>query len=154
MIQEIKANKNKLLFAGLALVAAFSAGRFLGPRSMETKEIEKVVYREKASQDDKKQVRVETRETILPDGTRIVENISDTKTETRTDSERSLDSEKTKVSIQTDKPQWSVGLYTDRKFLAGTIDRRILGGVFLGVYGRTELPLSTPELGLGLRLEF
>lgn len=148
-------SKFKYGMLALCLIIGFSVGRFVGPKSVETKEVEKIVYKDRVIKDEKKNIRVETRETTLPDGTKIKEVIKDRKTETHTDANRETSSEKISESKTSNKSQWSIGLYTNREFIAGTIDRRILGGLFLGVYGRSDLGrLTGPELGLGLRLEF
>jgi hypothetical protein len=152
MVQTVK--ENKTLLAGILILVAFFAGRFTGPKRVETKEVEKIVYKDRVVKDDKRETRLETRETILPDGTIIRETIKVSKKESSTDSRREYASEKEKQSSSSSQSQWSVGLYSDRKFLAGTIDRRILGGLFLGLYGRSDLEKPDPEVGVGLRLEF
>jgi hypothetical protein len=149
-------NKNKLLLSVLALVAAYSVGRFSSPKRVEIEEREKIIYRDRIIQDDKHHTRTEIRETLLPDGTKIVETITDNKRETVTDSRREMEKEEYQKSVSINQSDWSVGLYTTtKKSILMTIDRRILGGLFLGVYGRSEMPIRYPlEVGVGLRLEF
>ncbi len=65
-----------------------------------------------------------------------------------------MDSEKSKQSISVNQSDWSIGLYTDREKLSGTIDRRILGGIFLGVNVITDIKEMKPLPLIGLRLEF
>lgn len=144
---------NHYKFIVLLLVVAFCAGRFSGPKTIETKEVEKIVYKDRIVKDEKTKLRSERRETTLPDGTKIREIIRDRDTETRTDTKREISEEKSKETKQGNQSTWSIGLYTNREFLAGTLDRRILGGLFLGIYGRTVLPSTRPEFGVGLRLE-
>lgn len=150
----MKTNLNKYKYFVLALVITFVAGRFTGPRQTETKEVEKIIYKERETKDEKTNIRSERRETTLPDGTKIVEIIRDRKSESHTDSSVEANKETSKDVKTINKPGWSVGLYSNREVIAGTIDRRILGGLFLGVYGRSILPLNKPEVGVGLRLEF
>ncbi len=138
----------------LYVAIAFSVGRFMGPSDVETKEVEKVVYKDRVVTNDQKETHVETRETVLPDGTRIKEVIRDRKQQSTSDSNREVASEKSQESKTSNRPNWSIGAYTNKEFVASTIDRRILGGLFLGVYGRTNIPYSNPEYGLGLRLQF
>lgn len=145
-------NKSKVYI--LILIAAFSAGRFTGPKTIETKEVEKIVFRDKVIKDQNKKVRLETRETTLPDGTKVKETIRSRDTDTHINTSREVDSSKESESKTSNQSTWSVGVYTNKEFLAGTVDKRIIGGVFLGVYGRTQLPVSKPEFGVGLRLEF
>lgn len=89
------------------------------------------------------------REERRPDGTVIVE------TETNTDkrSETRKDSETVKSALQA---QWSVGAYTNvntDRFLL-TVDRRIIGNVFVGAYGSYDVQRNDLAGGLGLRVEF
>ncbi len=135
-------------------LVVFSVARFIGPKNVETKEVEKVVYKDRVIKDEEKEIHVETRETTLPDGTKIKESIRDRKTQTQTDTSRDSSSETIKESKTSNQSSWSVGLYTNKEFLAGTIDRRILGGLFLGVFSRTNIPLGRPEFGVGARVEF
>lgn len=52
------------------------------------------------------------------------------------------------------KPQWSTGVYlTTRQYMVMTLDRRILGPISLGVYGRVNQSFDH-ELGIGVRFEF
>jgi hypothetical protein len=127
-------NRNKMKLAMLALVCTFAVGYLYG-RGNPT---ERIVYKEKTSEDTSKR----TKKTKLPDGTIIVEKI----VETHSESDKTVE--------QNNRRDWSVGLYSNQLFIAGTVDRRILGNLFFGVYGRTDLPFGRPEAGIGLRLEF
>lgn len=89
------------------------------------------------------------REERRPDGTVIVE------TETNTD-KRSETRKDTQSVADLVKPQWSVGAYTNvntDRFLL-TVDRRIIGNVFVGVYGAYDVQRNDLSGGLGLRIEF
>ncbi len=145
---------NYYKFIIVLLITAFAAGRFSGPKKVEIKEVEKIVFKDRVKTSENTKIRSERRQTVLPDGTKITEIIRDRDTESKTDTKREGSSEKSKESKTTNQSDWSIGLYSNREVIAGTVDRRILGGVFLGVYGRSELPLSRPEFGLGVRLEF
>lgn len=145
---------NHYKFIVLLLVCAFVAGRFTGPKQTETKEVEKIVFKDRIIKDEKTKLHSERRETILPDGTKIREIIRNRDTETRTDSKTEISEEKSKETKTLNQSTWSIGLYSNRENLSGTIDRRIFGGVFLGAHLRSELPLKRPEFGFGIRLEF
>jgi hypothetical protein len=147
-------SRNKFIFCCLVILAAYCAGRFTGPKHVETKEVEKIVYKDRVKKDETTETHVETRETVLPDGTRIKETIRGRKKETHTEAERQAQTEKSKEYKANNQSTWSIGLYTDRSFIAGTVDRRIIGGLFFGVYGRSFIKEPKPEVGLGLRFEF
>lgn len=149
--------KTKVIIALVLLVAAFSAGRFSNPKNVEVKEVEKTVYRDRITQDDKHHVRTEIRETLLPDGTKITETITDNNKESHTDSQRESLTEKQKeMKITSNQSQWGVGVYTNTTFnkYSVTIDRRIFGGLFLGVNPRMELPGAKMDVLFGARVEF
>jgi hypothetical protein len=150
----MKTNLNKYKYIVLALLMAFVAGRFTGPKEVETKEIEKIVYKEREIKNEKTRTRSEVRETTLPDGTKIREIIRNRESEENSDTRREASEERSKESKSTNQANWSVGLYSNREIIAGTIDKRLFGGMFVGIYSRSGLPLSKPEFGLGLRLEF
>ncbi len=145
-------NKYKMWF--LILVCAFAAGRYSGPKSVETKEVEKIVYKDRIVKDEKTKTHSERRETILPDGTKIREIIRDRGTESKTDTNREYSQEKSKETKTVSRPDWSIGVYSNREFFAGTLDRRILGALWVGIHARSEVPLQRPEVGVGIRLEF
>lgn len=138
----------------MCVLVGFSIGRFMGPSYLETKKTEVSSTKTAQSAQEDKHERVETRETTRPDGTRVVETVRDTDTRSKTSSEASSLSKKEESLVSRSQSQWSVGLYTNKEVVAGTVDRRIIGGLFLGIYGRSSIPLAQPELGLGLRLEF
>lgn len=135
----------QLIILILVAVAAFSSGRFFGPTKAETKEVEKIVYKERVDINR----HVDKKETLLPDGTKITE----TSTTTKKTSDKSIDQQKEKLTLIENKPNWSAGLYKSQDGYLGTVDRRILGSVFLGVYGRTSANKPN-EFGIGLRMEF
>lgn len=142
---------------GLILICvAFFAGRHFSPKTVEIKEVENIVIKKEEKKDENRNITVETKETVLPDGTKVTHTISHDQSQTRTDTKTSETSEKERTSkSSSEQAQWSVGLYTDKAHLLGTIDRRILGGLFIGVYGHSELSRPMPpEVGIGLRLEF
>lgn len=147
-------NYKKILIIALISVASFSAGKFLSPKNVEVREVERVVFKDRIIQDDRQETHTRTKETVLPDGTRVKETFRDQVKESKRDENREQVTDKEKTSITNNRSSWSVGLYTNKEMVAGTIDRRILGGLFIGIYGRSPIPLQKPEIGLGLRLEF
>lgn len=151
-----KLNKNKMMFVLLGLITSFSLGRFSSSHSVEVKEIEKTVYRDREQRINKEKLHTTIRKITKPDGTKIVEKVVDSSSDSSSVSERELDQSKQKQSISISRPEWSVGLYTTtQKSILGTVDKRILGPIFFGVYGRSEMPVRLPiEAGVGLRLEF
>jgi hypothetical protein len=147
-------NFKKLGLIILLTLSAFSAGHYLGPKKVEIKEVEKIIYKERETTEEDKKTRSTRRETINPDGTRVVEIIRETDKKTRTDSQVEVDSERTSETKSVNQSQWSVGLYRSTSSYSATIDRRILGGLFIGVHGHSDHTLNNRELGIGLRIEF
>lgn len=125
----------------------FSAGKFLSPAKVETKEVEKIVYKERT--DTTK--RTDKKETIHPDGTRVIETVTDTK---RT-KDRSADIEKSKESVTTNRKDWLVTIgYAPATYAYGvqsytlSIQRRMFSEVYLGAYVTTEKQIGL-SVGIG-----
>lgn len=144
----------KYAVAGLILVAVFVAGRFSSPKEVEIKEVEKVVYKERETTEEDKKTRSTRRETINTDGSRTIEVIRETDKKSRTDSQIETESERVSEGRTVNQSNWSLGLYRGSESFSATLDRRIYGGLFLGVYGRSDLTLNNREFGVGLRIEF
>ena len=153
-----------VLFGVLLLVVGFSAGRFSGPAKVETREVEKVVFRDLLVEDITKGFtfaktvektvwrNVETR----PDGTTVDRSIvhegsrqdsSATETGRRTE-ERAGVREIEKTSVTTLRPDWRVGVQvgaalkpalviTGPLVIGASVERRIVGGVSAGLWGNT-----------------
>jgi hypothetical protein len=112
----------KILLYIIFSVGAFKYGEYLGGKNVQVKEVVKV------------QERVRTRTKVIehPDGTKI----------TTIDEKKDTDS----VSLKETKPSlniWSVGIsyappLGQREVYTLSVDRRILGDIWLGVYGRTD----------------
>ena len=136
--------------AALALVfgaVCFSAGRFLSPAKVETKEVEKIVYRERT--DTTKSV--DKRETTLPDGTRIVE----TRTDTKRIKDKSADIETSKETVTTNRPDWHISasmyqslLLTGQYSYSLSVERRLFSEVYFGVYATSEKQVGL-SVGIG-----
>ena len=142
-------------FIGLAILIAgsFSAGRFLSPRQVEIKEVEKVVYKDREVKDEEKRTRSVRRRVVSPDGTKTIEVVRETDRQSHTEKETDVSKETSKEVKTVSQPNWSVGIYRGTDGISATLDRRILGGFFLGIHGRSDLQ-SRPEFGIGIRLEF
>ncbi len=147
-------NIKKLSLPIVIALLAFSAGKFLSPKQVEIKEVEKIVYKERVVKDEDKKSRVERRTTTLPDGTKITETVRDSESQTRTDSSKEGSTERSKESSTTNQSQWSIGLYKSNEAYTGTIDTRILGGVFVGVSFHKAPGVSHVDVAAGLRVEF
>lgn len=129
-------------------IVAFFAGWFLKPEKTKTeiKTVE-VIKEVKVKDEFTHQVITES-----PDGIRVIEIITESRTETNTD--RITQNHETSEIV---KPQWSIGIYktmlgSNNSYLL-TVDRRIIGNIFFGIYAQSDF-LSNNQLGLGLRLEF
>lgn len=147
----------KALIVLLLMGIAGACGFYFAPGKVETKtvevlkEIEKVVYREN------RHVNTKIIETIKPDGTIVKETYIVDETVVFVDKEKEVERIKEAMKIvETQKPQWKVSASTN---ILGkdkpldvyqlSVDRRILGPIFVGIYGRTD-----KEFGAGVGIEF
>lgn len=161
----------------LSLAAAFSAGRFTAPVVTETRDVERVVYQDKVvevvktvevkAKAETKTVyvdRVVTKEGEVRE--RIIERVA-TKEETeresdaRRDAARVVERERVIDKTVTLRADWRVSIQagaalqdpalrlTGPLVLGVQVDRRILGGMSLGVWGNTY-----GAAGVALSLEF
>lgn len=173
--------RNRLIAAAVvlaALAAAFSAGRFSAPMRVETRETERLVYRDRVVE---KIVTVTVAaKTVYVDrvidrvttaaGT-VTERITE-KTATKADATvtanaskdtaRASDSARESVSVTTNRPGWRVGILAGAALqqpllpIAGPLtlgvhaERRIIGGVWIGAW---TLPQSG-AVGASVALEF
>lgn len=157
-----------LALAGvLLLVLGFSAGRFSAPLQVETRDVERVVYRDLTVEDltkgmtfaktVQKTVYRNVVTTITDAGTVIADNSiehegaeeSSSSTETkRTTEEHAGQRETEKTSVTTLRPDWRVGVQigaalkpalviTGPLVLGASVERRIVGGVSAGLWGNT-----------------
>lgn len=139
----------KIVIGALLMLAAFGAGYMSKPAEVKTeiKEVTKWKVKEKIVRDV---IEVETKK---PDGTVVTRReIKDRSTTKKSGKEKSQSKEQT-INI---RPQWSVGLYTvpyGEQRVITTIDRRIIGNLSVGVYGRLTRDFDN-EVGVGLRFEF
>lgn len=135
-----------LLAAGLG----YAFGRYAQPAKVEIKKEVQI----KEVEVTRKNVVTVTREEKRPDGTVII----DTRTvDTSTEAVNRTSKEKESTVVTSLKPQWRVGggvgmKYNEVKlepvYTLG-VERRILGPVFVGAYGRTD-----KEVGLTVSVEF
>lgn len=127
---------NVYLKLSAALVVGFLCGLYFGPKKTE----ERVVYRDRIVKDEKRDVVTRTKETRLPNGTKITETIKEDKTVTRVDRRIDLDSVKKVES----RPDWRVGvgyksaLPTQRESYSLQIERRIVGEIYVGATASTD----------------
>jgi hypothetical protein len=141
--------------AALALVAAFSVGRFSAPKKVEIKEVERVVTRDNTTIDRNQNFVEVTKETRMPDGTFVKETRKEKETVTQT--ERQLDSTSMRESSKTVevRPSFRVGgVYQPAiKGFQGDgygliLEKRILSELYVGVLGMSDKTLAI-TLSLG-----
>lgn len=121
----------------LVALAFYSIGRFTGPTKVETKEVVKVVYKERVTRDRE----TSERETHLPDGTVVKER----ETRTVTDRNRSADSETSKETKTTNRPDWrlnggyipAISGFQQTRYTLG-IERQIIGEIYAGVVATSD----------------
>ncbi len=133
-------------------VVAFSLGRFASPKSVETKEVEKIVYVE--SKKKEREQSVTEKETRLPDGTVIKEKTKETKV--RSESEKEVQSLKVSESKTTNRPSWRIGFGYEvpsedlhEVYYSLTIERRLFGEIYLGGMVDTQ-----KHIGLTINIGF
>lgn len=172
--------RTRLLIAAgvaLALVASFVGGRFSAPLKVETRDVEKVVFKDRVVEKIvtvEKAAKVETKivyrdRVIMKDGTITEREVE--KTDAKTDTEKTADASKVEVreveklvtveKITTLRPDWRVGILAGASIreplvpIAGPlvlgleVDRRIIGGFSAGVWVNTS-----GAAGVALSLEF
>jgi hypothetical protein len=147
--------KYQLIIAAILIVIAFAFGRYTTPDKVVVKtEIKEIIVEKESA---KKDVAIsETTEEIIiikPDGTKIVKkkNKKEEKKKEETNKESVVAKEEKHEEIKEKaKPQWGIGgMYQPSSVYGLVIDRRIIGPVFLGVWGKSDL-----DFGLSVKVEF
>jgi hypothetical protein len=146
MVQALK--KKKIFVVSVLCLVCFSLGRFASPAKIETKEVEKIVYKERVTQDR----RTVTRETKRPDGTVIKER----DTQVRTDRNTDASSETSKETKTTNRPDWrlsggyipAVPGFQEPRFQVG-LEHQILSDLYAGLY-----VTSDRNIGLSISIGF
>lgn len=123
----------------VALVLAFCAGAFLGPRKTEIREVEHVVYRDRVVTDLTHDTSSRTKETVMPDGTKVKETIVEDRRRSRTEAEREAERTRILEKKTESRPSWRLGavykppvLGLTREGYGVIIERRIVGEIYLG----------------------
>lgn len=129
----------------IAVVCAFVAGKYSGPAKVETREVEKIVYREKV--DEKKNVSISsrTKEITLPNGTVVKTTIVDTHEATEKHTDIQVDKEREVTRTETSQPDWRLGVtYTPplvtfqaENYTLG-IERRLFSSIYVGLAVSTQ----------------
>jgi hypothetical protein len=139
------------------LVIGFSAGKFSSPSKVVEHTVIQTVTKEADSKKTENDVIVTERTTKKSNGDVVTEVIheKDHKSEVDHSSEQSslIIHDKTTEN----RSNYSVGVYTStRKDLLINVDRRILGGVSVGIYGLYDPSqrIVDTRFGVGVRLEF
>lgn len=148
-------NTQKVLAILLLCGFSYGLGRYLTPNHIEYKEVivEKEVIKEVVKENIKKNTQTKTVETWHPDGRHTIEtyvlNQDTIVIEKELVAEKEIKKEIEKI-IDNKKPDWMLGLtYGNRDDYGATIDRRILGPVFLGAYAKSDR-----DIGVAVKLEF
>jgi hypothetical protein len=120
----------------VAVCGAFFVDRMYGPVKIETREIEKIVYRE--SQRENQSVSTRTKEITMPNGIVVKETISNAHTQKET--EIDLTKEREMVRIETSRPDWHLGLTyvpaivrIQDQNVTVDVQRRIFSELYLGL---------------------
>lgn len=119
-----------------ALLVGLLAGLYFSPKEKE----EKIVYRDRVVKDVKRDVVTRTKETKLPDGTKITETVKEDKSVTRED--RQVDV--THVKKEISRPEWRIGvgykpaLPSQMESYTFMVERRLLGEIYVGATASTD----------------
>ncbi len=127
----------------LSIVISYGVGRYTTPNKVITKtevKIQKVVEH-----------KVKTRTVIreMPNGVKITEIVSQSEKKSNISQVT-----KTKKIVKNTPPQWSVAFGRGLSEYELHADRRILGGLFLGVSARSDMQFNDVKPGIYLRYEF
>lgn len=92
-----------------------------------------------------------------PDGTKLTQ--IDQRAEAATDEQQTSTQSITDTKTTSAQDQWTAGLYKTQSSYVGTIDRRVLGPVSIGLVVRQPSvgfypQLATPEVGVGITVSF
>ncbi len=147
--------KQILLLVAICVVS-FGAGLYFGPKEVETKEVERVVYRDRIIKDVNSDIVTRTKEITMPDGSVVRDTITEDRSRTRTDTKRDEVKETIKERKETRRPDWRVGaiyksaIQNHQEVGYGVlVERRIVGEVNVGVLG-----LSDRSFGLVISVGF
>jgi hypothetical protein len=131
---------NKWVFVLIVALVSFSAGKFSSPTKVETREVERVVYRDRTIKDVAKDVIKRTTVVTKPDGTVTRETIVEDRSKAHSDSTSEGSSEKSVLTKVDSRPDWRIGgifkpdVYGFQTYeYAVTLERRIIGEVYAGL---------------------
>lgn len=103
-------NKYVLIGGAVALIVAFSAGRFSSPVETKTVVQEKIVYKEKVDDTKAKDTVTKITQTKKPDGTVITVTDKETKTDEHKTTAIDQTTSLTKTTTTSNRPGWLIGL--------------------------------------------
>lgn len=149
-------NYRTYYYLGIALVVAFSVGRFSAPKSVEIKEVVKTVVVE-SENINRNQNSVEVvKETRMPDGTFITERTKTKETTTQTERARSSETEKSVSKVVESRPSYRLGVVYHpavRSFqsevISGVLEKRLFSELYVGVLVRSDRTVGI-SLSFGL----
>jgi hypothetical protein len=138
------------------MVVSFSAGKFFGPKSVQTTETEHVETTTNQNT-NKNQNYIETKkETRQTDGTVIIETRKEKETTTQTTRETNTETAKTSETLVESRPSYRVGVGYEPAIkgfqnvtYAVTVEKRLFADIYMGISGS-----SRRTIGLTLSLGF
>lgn len=149
----MKTIKKHLLTIALA-AGAFIIGSYFGPKEIEIKEVEKVVYKERTEvKTDLKRV-VDKKEVVNPDGSKVTETRTTTERVTDKKSEIDVESDRLKETRIESRPSWLVsgtyGFKLDKApHYSVSIHRRVISELYFGVHADSD-----KTIGISLAIGF
>lgn len=164
----------KMAGAGVIIfVVGAAAGRYTLPAKVETKIVTQTVTQTVTKADDKTDVNDHKNEhkdetiEIKPDGTKVIHVVTDdkgvetTKTDDKTDTTTKTDTKTTSDKIvENSKMDWILGFDVAKDvqnpltgiYYGGSVDRRIIGPIYLGIDARSNG--SSTQVGAGVKIGF
>jgi hypothetical protein len=148
---------NLKMYGAIAVVVcgAFFVGRVSGPARVETKEVEKIVYRERS--DEKKDVTTSMRvkEITMPNGEVVKETIVDTHESSDKSVAIDLHKDTEKQTITNNQPDWFLSLTYEPPLIGWqseqytmTLSRRLFSTIYVGASASTDRSIGV-TIGIG-----
>lgn len=140
----------------ILLAVAYTAGRFTGPKKVEIKEVERVVYKEREQSTKDKHVTTVKREETKPDGTKVKETTRTVDERTETDRGREINTVKETIKVVSNRPDWRLSVAYipniptyQTEVYRFDLQRRIIGEIYAGVQVDTN-----KTIGLSISIGF
>lgn len=146
--------QNRIFQITAALILGSSIGYFSNHSKVETKEVEKIIYIEKQSQEQNRDQKITRKKTKTPDGTIVTETTVENKESNKSSKESVLVSEHSKETKITSRPDYRIGLIykpllpNQNQEYQIMFEKRIFGEIYLGLSGSSNKTFGI-SVGIG-----